>query len=121
MPQGRPTAIVFANDDTAIGFIKTVADNGLSVLGDVSIVGFDGASVGAFMTPSLSTVQQSTAEMGLRAVELVTEMALGELSTPPLGVEIPCSSCCGRACALLLIFRETRRRDDAIGNPRYRP
>jgi LacI family transcriptional regulator, repressor for deo operon, udp, cdd, tsx, nupC, and nupG len=89
-PQDRATAFVCANDDTAIGFIKTVIDGGLSVPGDVSVVGFDGASVGAFMTPSLSTVQQSTAEMGLRAVELVTEMALGELTAPPLRTEIPC-------------------------------
>tara|TARA_R110002124_G_scaffold114535_20_gene269423 strand:- start:33663 stop:34781 length:1119 start_codon:yes stop_codon:yes gene_type:complete len=89
-PKDRPTAVVCANDDTAIGFIKTIIDSGLSVPGDVSVVGFDGASVGAFMTPSLSTVQQSTAEMGRMAVDLVTEMALGELPEPPLRTEIPC-------------------------------
>jgi LacI family repressor for deo operon, udp, cdd, tsx, nupC, and nupG len=89
-PQERPTAVVCANDDTAIGFIKTVVDGGLSVPGDVSVVGFDGAAVGAFMTPSLSTVQQSTAEMGRRAVDLVIDMALGELPNPPLRTEVPC-------------------------------
>jgi LacI family repressor for deo operon, udp, cdd, tsx, nupC, and nupG len=89
-PDDRPTAVVCANDDTAIGFIKTVIDGGLDVPGDVSVVGFDGASVGAFMTPSLSTVQQSTAEMGRRAVDLVIGMATGELSTPPDRIEVPC-------------------------------
>lgn len=86
----RATAVVCANDDTAIGFIKTVIDGGLNVPGDVSVVGFDGAAVGAFMTPSLSTVQQSTAEMGRRAVDLVIDMALGEMTTPPLRIEVPC-------------------------------
>ena len=89
-PDDRPTAVVCANDDTAIGFIKTVIDGGLDVPGDVSVVGFDGASVGAFMTPSLSTVQQSTAEMGRRAVDLVIGMATGEVSTPPDRIEVPC-------------------------------
>ncbi|KRA97864.1 hypothetical protein ASD83_12350 [Devosia sp. Root685] len=90
LPENRPTAVLCANDDTAIGFIKTVIDSGLSVPGDVSVVGFDGAAVGAFMTPSLSTVQQSTAEMGRQAVDLVTDMALGDLPSPPLRTEIPC-------------------------------
>ena len=89
-PEDRSTAVLCANDDTAIGFIKTVIDGGLDVPGDVSVVGFDGASVGAFMTPSLSTVQQSTAEMGRRAVDLVIGMATGELSTPPDRIEVPC-------------------------------
>lgn len=89
-PNDRPTAVVCANDDTAIGFIKTLIDGGLDVPGDVSVVGFDGASVGAFMTPSLSTVQQSTAEMGRHAVDLVIGMATGELTAPPDRVEVPC-------------------------------
>lgn len=89
-PDERPTAVVCANDDTAIGFIKTVIDGGLDVPGDVSVVGFDGASVGAFMTPSLSTVQQSTAEMGRQAVDLVIGMATGELLAPPDRIEVRC-------------------------------
>ncbi|MEO5805029.1 LacI family DNA-binding transcriptional regulator [Devosia sp.] len=88
--QDRPTAVVCANDDTAVGFIKTVLDGGLDVPGDVSVIGFDGASVGAFMTPSLSTVQQSTAELGRQAVELLIGMATGDVTTPPDRIEVPC-------------------------------
>lgn len=66
----RPTAVICANDDTAMGFIKTVLDAGLSVPGDVSVLGFDGAAIAPFMTPSLSTVQQDTAELGRRAADL---------------------------------------------------
>ncbi|WP_439602765.1 LacI family DNA-binding transcriptional regulator [Devosia sp.] len=87
----RPTAVICANDDTAIGFIKTVLDAGLAVPGDVSVIGFDGAAVGPFMTPSLSTVQQDTAELGRRAAELITDIVLGEHTSNTQRFEIPCT------------------------------
>jgi LacI family repressor for deo operon, udp, cdd, tsx, nupC, and nupG len=90
-PTARPTAVVCANDDTAIGFIKTVVDGGLRVPDDVSVMGFDGASVGAFMLPTLSTIQQSTSELGQRAAELVMDLVLGERAGNEKRIEVPCS------------------------------
>jgi len=87
----RPTAVICANDDTAIGFIKTVLDAGLSVPGDVSVLGFDGAAIDPFMTPSLSTVQQDTAELGRRAADLIVDIVLGEHVRNSLRVEVPCT------------------------------
>ncbi|MDF2983550.1 MAG: transcriptional regulator, LacI family, partial [Devosia sp.] len=87
----RPTAVICANDDTAIGFIKTVLDAGLSVPGDVSVIGFDGAAVDPFMTPSLSTVQQDTAELGRRAANLITDIVLGEHKSNQHRFEVPCT------------------------------
>lgn len=86
----RPSAIVCANDDTAIGFIKTVVDGGLRVPDDVSVIGFDGAEVGAFMLPALSTIQQATSELGQRAADLVMDLVLGETDLERR-VEVPCS------------------------------
>ncbi len=90
-PATRPTAVICANDDTAIGFIKTLLDAGLAVPGDVSVIGFDGAAVGPFMTPSLSTVQQDTTELGRRAAELITDIVLGEHTSNHNRFEIPCT------------------------------
>lgn len=87
----RPTAVICANDDTAIGFIKTALDAGLSVPGDVSVIGFDGAPVGPFMTPSLSTVQQDTAELGRRAADLIVDLVLGEHVRNYVRAEVPCT------------------------------
>jgi LacI family repressor for deo operon, udp, cdd, tsx, nupC, and nupG len=87
----RPTAVICANDDTAIGFMKTALDCGLKIPGDVSVLGFDGASVGAFMTPSLSTIQQDTAELGRRAADVVIDIVLGEQHGTLQRVEIPCA------------------------------
>jgi LacI family repressor for deo operon, udp, cdd, tsx, nupC, and nupG len=86
----RPTAVVCANDDTAIGFIKTVVDGGLRVPDDVSVIGFDGAAVGAFMLPALSTIEQATAELGQRAADLVMDLVLGEADLEQR-IEVPCS------------------------------
>lgn len=89
-PELRPTAAICANDDTAIGFIKTVIDGGLSVPGDVSVLGFDGAAVAPFMRPSLSTIEQDTAELGRRAANLVVDLVMGESLTNDYRLEVPC-------------------------------
>jgi LacI family repressor for deo operon, udp, cdd, tsx, nupC, and nupG len=52
----------------AIAFVRRVSEAGINVPRDVSVVGFDGASVGAFTVPSLSTVSQPTAQMGQEVV-----------------------------------------------------
>lgn len=88
---GRPTAVICANDDTAIAFIKTVADGGLAVPGDVSVLGFDGAAVGPYMTPPLSTVQQDTGELGRRAADLVIDIVLGEHLSNEQRFVVPCT------------------------------
>jgi len=87
----RPTAVICANDDTAIGFMKTVLDAGIDVPGQISVLGFDGAAIAPFMTPSLSTIQQDTLEMGRRAANLLADMVLGESNGAPALIEVPCA------------------------------
>ena len=50
------TAIFCFNDIAAIGAIRALKDAGLSVPGDVSVVGFDDILSAAYSTPSLTTV-----------------------------------------------------------------
>jgi LacI family transcriptional regulator len=64
---GRPlpmTAIVFANDALALGFLRVAHERGVRVPHDVSIVGFDGLPLGAVSWPSLTTVSQPIRDMG---------------------------------------------------------
>jgi LacI family repressor for deo operon, udp, cdd, tsx, nupC, and nupG len=68
-----------------------VLDAGLAVPGDVSVIGFDGAAVAPFMTPSLSTVQQDTAELGRRAANLICDIVLGEPTSNVRRVVVPCT------------------------------
>jgi len=65
------TAIFCFNDIAAIGAIRALKDAGLSVPGDVSVVGFDDILSAAYATPSLTTVRQPLFEMGKRGAEIL--------------------------------------------------
>jgi LacI family transcriptional regulator len=67
------TAIFCFNDIAAIGAIRALKDAGLSVPGDVSVVGFDDIQSAAYSTPSLTTVRQPLSEMGKRGAQVLLE------------------------------------------------
>jgi len=67
------TAVFCFNDISAIGAIRALKDAGLSVPGDVSVVGFDDILSAAYATPSLTTVRQPLAEMGRRGAQVLLE------------------------------------------------
>ncbi len=68
----RPTAIFAANDEMAIGAIHAFAAAGVSVPGEMSVVGFDDIDFAAVGSPALTTVRQPRCAMGRAAVEAVT-------------------------------------------------
>jgi LacI family transcriptional regulator len=64
---GRPlpmTAMVFANDALALGFLRVAHERGVRVPQDISVTGFDGLPLGALSWPSLTTVAQPIRDMG---------------------------------------------------------
>jgi len=67
------TAIFCFNDIAAIGAIRALKDVGLTVPGDVSVVGFDDIQSAAYSTPSLTTVRQPLLEMGQRGAKVLLE------------------------------------------------
>ncbi|MGD0629473.1 MAG: LacI family DNA-binding transcriptional regulator [Terracidiphilus sp.] len=77
------SAIFCFNDIAAIGAIRALKDAGLTVPGDVSVVGFDDIQSAAYSTPSLTTVRQPLLEMGKRGAEILLERIANR------GTEIP--------------------------------
>lgn len=67
------TAVFCFNDIAAIGAIRALTDAGLSVPGDVSVVGFDDILSAAYFTPSLTTVRQPLLEMGKKGAQVLLE------------------------------------------------
>jgi DNA-binding LacI/PurR family transcriptional regulator len=67
------SAIFCFNDISAIGAIRALKDVGLTVPGDVSVVGFDDIQSAAYSTPSLTTVRQPLLEMGKRGAQVLLE------------------------------------------------
>ena len=75
-PSERPTAVVAQSDLLAAGVIFAAQDLGLSVPGDVSVVGFDGIRVEELAHP-LTTVAQPAHEKGVAAGRAVIELLDG--------------------------------------------
>jgi DNA-binding LacI/PurR family transcriptional regulator len=71
------TAVFAANDQMAVGVLRALAEAGLRVPEDVSVVGFDDIPEAAYLSPPLTTVRQDFAELGRRCVELVMGLLEG--------------------------------------------
>lgn len=66
-----PTALFVVNDLAAMGAMAAVADRGLSVPDDVSVVGYDGTRLSGIRPLALTTVGQPLDELGTRAAALL--------------------------------------------------
>ena len=73
----RPTAVFASNDDMAFGVLQAAQREGLSVPGDVSVVGFDDAPGAQFSVPQLTTIRQPVAEMSEIAARMLIDLARG--------------------------------------------
>jgi DNA-binding LacI/PurR family transcriptional regulator/biotin operon repressor len=67
----RPTAIFFSCDAAAAPAYPMLKKLGFAIPDDVSVVGFDDASLGQWLEPPLSTVRQPMHAMGYAAMELL--------------------------------------------------
>ena len=73
----RPTAVFAANDHEAVGVIEAARRLGLSVPGDLSVVGYDDNVLAAASSPPLTTVRQPFAQMGAVAYRILTDQMEG--------------------------------------------
>ncbi len=71
----RSDALFCVNDIVAFGAIHELQARGLSVPGDISVMGFDGLPVGAHSTPALTSLETDREALGRIAVELLTKRA----------------------------------------------
>ncbi|MEM9626366.1 MAG: substrate-binding domain-containing protein [Pseudomonadota bacterium] len=72
-----PTAIVCATDLEAIGALRAIADYGLAVGKDISVIGHDDIPEAARTKPPLATIRQPHAAVGKRLAEIVSRLAQG--------------------------------------------
>jgi LacI family transcriptional regulator len=67
------TAIFCFNDMSAIGAMSAIRDHGLSVPGDISIIGFDDILSASYQAPKLTTVRQPLREMGREGARMLLQ------------------------------------------------
>ena len=73
-----PDAVFAVEDFTALGAIQAMKIANINIPGDIAIIGFANESFGEFITPSLSSVNQHTVEMGREAASLFFEGLKGK-------------------------------------------
>ncbi|MFA7669476.1 MAG: LacI family DNA-binding transcriptional regulator [Burkholderiaceae bacterium] len=68
LKKNRPSALVCSNDLLAIRGMRAAYECRLSVPADLSVVGFDGITLGLDLTPQLTTIVQPNMELGRQAI-----------------------------------------------------
>ncbi len=74
----RPTAVFCDSDEIACGFMGAVMRAGMTVPGDVSVVGFDDIEIGEHIHPALTTVHQPRRRIGTTVAEMMLQLIDGD-------------------------------------------
>src|SRR6202167_5330796 len=74
------TAVFCGNDTMALGVMRALAERGLRVPGDVSIVGFDDVPGAGYYLPPLTTMRQDFGEVGRRALSTLIDRMSGAIA-----------------------------------------
>jgi DNA-binding LacI/PurR family transcriptional regulator len=74
----RPDAVILANDQMAFGALKAIREAGLSVPGDIALIGFDDVALCSFFEPSISSIEIPRYKLGAAAMEMLLCLINGE-------------------------------------------
>jgi len=81
-PTTRPTAVIAQSDLLAAGVIKTAQELGLSVPGDLSVIGFDGIPLDRIIPQDLTTMAQPASDEGRAAGRAIMDLLDGGHPAP---------------------------------------
>jgi LacI family transcriptional regulator len=84
----RPTALICANDDMAVGALFTAHRMGISIPEQLSVVGFDDTPVSEIIWPPLTTVHQPLKALGYRAFESLLRRIKTGVESPDAPYEV---------------------------------
>lgn len=75
----KPDAVFAVEDFTALGAIKELKEQQISIPGEMGIIGFANEIFSEHISPSLSTIDQQTVKMGEEAFALLLNLMNGEV------------------------------------------
>jgi LacI family transcriptional regulator len=83
-----PSALFCANDLMAVGALEALAELGLRVPGDISVMGYDDQEMARYTRPPLSTCLLPNYEMGRFAAETLIALAQGQTAGRPVQLKM---------------------------------
>ncbi len=85
-----PTAILCSNDLSALGVIHAAQEAGISIPTDLSVIGFDGIEIGAYLVPPLTSILMSRQDIAEAAIEALWNHVEGRQHAPekPIGTQL---------------------------------
>jgi DNA-binding LacI/PurR family transcriptional regulator len=72
-----PTALFCYNDISAVGALLAARKHGMSVPGDLSVMGFDDLPLASYLNPMLTTIRQPMRDMGREATGILFALLNG--------------------------------------------
>lgn len=72
-----PTAVFTQNDRVAADLVGACLDAGVSIPGQLSVVGYDNSSICRMLRPQLTSVDQPRQQMGRMALEMLSQRLAG--------------------------------------------
>lgn len=95
----KPTAVFASSDTMAYGAIQAIQEAGLSVPGDISVMGFDDVEWSQYLTPKLTTINQDVDNIGAAAGQVLLDCInknSGEFETKVIPVSLVKRESCSR-------------------------
>lgn len=77
-----PTAVFCADDVMAIGAMKCLQDRDLRIPEDIAVMGVNDDVIGAYLTPSLTTIRIPIFDLGATAAGLLLDLVTGQAAGP---------------------------------------
>ncbi len=106
-PSERATGVTCYNDLVAMGVMRALAELGIGVPGDVSVIGFDDLAIVDYLAVPLTTVHVPKHEMGRRATEILIRHIEAREALPPVKEYL---------AGELVLRASTRARPDPAGD-----
>ncbi|GAB3398508.1 LacI family DNA-binding transcriptional regulator [Humibacter soli] len=72
-----PTALFTCSDEMALGVYRAARSLGVSIPGDLSVIGFDDLPESSWITPAMTTVRQPIEEMAAAAMRMLLRVRAG--------------------------------------------
>ena len=80
--RSKPNGVFCHNDVIAIGAMRATLDAGLSIPNDIAFVGFDNVSYSKYLPIPLTSVDQSTSQLGAVAAQLALDLVAKKVAEP---------------------------------------